>query len=118
MAAYKCPVCEGSGTVYESLYTHSTSVNDMKYVRCQSCHGRGIVFDPAPSAIDPCNLDSDEDVPSKPGYSIEFDYRIPTIRTAKCVSTTDGVCWNDYSIRQAATGDFGDDREEFGGYRG
>jgi DnaJ-class molecular chaperone len=101
MAAYKCPVCEGSGTVYESLYTHSTSVNDMKYVRCQSCHGRGIVFDPAPSVIDPCKLDGDE-----------------TFRADGCVSTTEGLCWNDYSIRQAATGDFGDDREEFGGYRG
>lgn len=47
MGVYKCPVCEGRGTVASNFYSNynsGTAVNTFP-VTCKSCGGRGIVFD-------------------------------------------------------------------------
>lgn len=52
MSVYKCPVCEGRGTVpsnFYSCYSSGTAVNTAP-VTCKSCGGRGVIFD-----SDACN---------------------------------------------------------------
>lgn len=47
MGVYKCPVCEGCGTVPANFYYNynsGTAVNTAP-VTCKSCGGKGIVFD-------------------------------------------------------------------------
>lgn len=49
MGVYKCPICEGRGTVDASFYLRSNESNVALHshnaVTCKSCGGKGIVFD-------------------------------------------------------------------------
>lgn len=48
LAPYKCPICEGRGTVLGAFYVFdpSANVNPDDYVECHSCGGEGIVWPP------------------------------------------------------------------------
>lgn len=41
---FRCPVCNGSGTVPCNFYTQSDTTNMASPVQCKSCSGTGIVW--------------------------------------------------------------------------
>ena len=38
-----CPVCNGSQTVLENLYTHVNSSTGINFIKCKSCNGLGYI---------------------------------------------------------------------------
>lgn len=40
---YRCPVCEGRGTMPCNFYTRATMAGDTAQVQCKSCNGTGII---------------------------------------------------------------------------
>lgn len=84
MKPYKCPVCEGRGTVPPSLYGDpfgSTAV--IEEVKCRSCDGTGIVWY--------------SEVVDAIGKPVPWDTRIKNIRIVardphRWCCTTDGSC--------------------------
>ena len=57
MSVYKCPVCEGVGTMPPGFYFEEPRENPPMRVPCRSCNGRGYVSDTPDCAPNPGLVD-------------------------------------------------------------
>ena len=93
MGVYKCPVCEGRGTVptnFYNTYGSPTIVNTTE-VTCRSCNGKGVIFDSEA-------FDNMPEIVAKPAVIRPGDLGWTYIDTGSCSSCAhnDGMCYTSH----------------------
>lgn len=53
MKPYKCPVCNGTGTVDAEFYQPKGYTTTANYVTCRSCSGKGVLWSPSEGKLPP-----------------------------------------------------------------
>lgn len=53
MQPYKCPVCEGRGSLPSNFYTRDAGATSTADIQCRSCKGTGVLWSTSPGHVEP-----------------------------------------------------------------